>query len=101
MRECGVFTPHQDRCSFEVDPPAKEHMSLQPRHPYIEVLRQTLAKLESNPFQTPQMADLKDILLSASRCLRLRNNRPALIVLRDNSFMTAIIRFENNKLLFC
>lgn len=37
-------------------------MSIQPKRPYLQVLSETLARLEADPVQTSQMADLKRIL---------------------------------------
>lgn len=37
-------------------------MSLQPKRPLLDVLRETLAKAEADPDETPTLADLKRIL---------------------------------------
>ena len=37
-------------------------MSIQPQRPLLEVLRDTLAKAEADPDETPTLADLKRIL---------------------------------------
>jgi len=37
-------------------------MSVQPRRPLLDVLRETLAKAEADPYETPTLADLKRIL---------------------------------------
>lgn len=37
-------------------------MSIQPKRPLLDVLRETLAKAEADPDETPTLADLKRIL---------------------------------------
>jgi hypothetical protein len=50
-------------------------MSIQPRRPYIQVLSETLAKLEVARDKNAQMADLEQILRERLALLQVRQQR--------------------------
>lgn len=47
-------------------------MSIQPRRPLLEILRETLVKAEADPHETPTLADMKRIF--RARIAELESN---------------------------